>query len=507
MLNREVRIADALRAAVSNLHERLIAHVGMITITPHLVLLLTFLLAHHARGETRTLQPSADTTLHQTTPDTYLGDQFDLAAGATKLGDKTRALLRFDLKGIVPTNATITTAALEVKVTKQPSNGGSNSIFELRRVLVPWGDATWQVRSQPSEAWSQPGGGIGTDFSPNISASIPISDRGSYSFATTPALVADVQRWLDTPAENSGWVLLSQAEATPETARRFGAREDPVNTAQLTVEYTLTPAVEPFRISNITLHNGFATLTWTGGQPPFQAQRRATVNDGAWANAGESTPNRSVTIPVEGAATFYRVMEPPAAPETAEYEVTFESTWSATSHPQNFPPNAHWSPLIGGTHNSNVTFWEAGGTATRGIEDLAELGNVVALRNEVNAAITAQTAFNVLNRPGSIPSAGAVALTFTINRNFPLITLVTMIAPSPDWFTGVHGLSLLENGQWRTRTEIILDLYDAGTDSGANYVSLDIDTQPREKIRQIVGFPALVNGQILPFAKMTFQRK
>lgn len=506
-LNQSVRVGGALDAAISNIHERSIAHDGMKSIAPHLVLLLTFMLGYHARGETRTLQPSADTTLHQTTPDAYLGDQFDLAAGVTRLGDKTRALLRFDLKPIVPPNATITAAALEVKVTKQPSSGGANSIFELRRVLVPWAEATWKVRSQPSEAWSQPGGGIGTDFSSNISASIPISDRGSYTFATTPALVADVQRWLNKPDENFGWVLLSQAEATPESARRFGSREDPVNTANLTVEYTLTPSAEPIRITNITIQDGFVMLTWTGGQPPFQVQRRTVLNDGAWVAVGEATTNRSIPVPVEGTGAFYRVTEPPTAPDTAEYEVTFESTWSAASHPQSFPSGAHWSPLIGGTHNSNVTFWEVGGTATRGIEDLAELGNVVALRNEVNAAITAQTAFNVLSRPGSIPSAGTVALTFTMNRNFPLVTLVSMIAPSPDWFTGVHSLPLLENGQWRTSTEVILNLYDAGTDTGANYASLDIDTQPREKIRQIDGFPALVNGQTVPFAKMTFKRR
>src|SRR5688500_14268429 len=51
---------------------------------------------------------------------------------------------------------------------------------------------------------------------------------------------------------------------------------------------------------------------------------------------------------------------PPAAPETAPYRVTFDSTWSATTHPQDFPSNAHFSGLIGGTHKAAVTFWEPG---------------------------------------------------------------------------------------------------------------------------------------------------
>jgi hypothetical protein len=82
-----------------------------------------------------------------------------------------------------------------------------------------------------------------------------------------------------------------------------------------------------------------------------------------------------------------------------------------------------------------------------------------------------------------------------------------MIAPSPDWFTGVHGLSLVENGRWLDQKTVVLDLYDAGTDSGVTYNSLDVDTQPRELIRKITGFPALVNGMLVPFAAYTFTRK
>ena len=40
---------------------------------------------------------------------------------------------------------------------------------------------------------------------------------------------------------------------------------------------------------------------------------------------------------------------------------------------------------------------------------------------------------------------------FTVTTDHPLVTLITMIAPSPDWFVGVHGESLLDaGGQWRT---------------------------------------------------------
>ena len=42
------------------------------------------------------------------------------------------------------------------------------------------------------------------------------------------------------------------------------------------------------------------------------------------------------------------------------YTVEFESTWSANTHPTDFPSNPHFSGLVGGTHDNSVTFWETG---------------------------------------------------------------------------------------------------------------------------------------------------
>ena len=66
---------------------------------------------------------------------------------------------------------------------------------------------------------------------------------GSYTWATVPALVSDVQLWLDTPALNYGWVMVGN-EATLETAKRFESREsaDSTRHPMITVVYTLASA-------------------------------------------------------------------------------------------------------------------------------------------------------------------------------------------------------------------------------------------------------------------------
>ncbi len=66
---------------------------------------------------------------------------------------------------------------------------------------------------------------------------------------------------------------------------------------------------------------------------------------------------------------------------TVNYQVTFDATWSAATHPQAIPAGAHFSPSIGTTHNDQVTFWQDGGTATRGIELMAARPLWVPLRS------------------------------------------------------------------------------------------------------------------------------
>jgi hypothetical protein len=62
------------------------------------------------------------------------------------------------------------------------------------------------------------------------------------------------------------------------------------------------------------------------------------------------------------------------------------------------------------------------------------------------------------------------------------VTIVSMVAPSPDWFVGVSGLSLLEGDDWISERILQLPAWDAGTDSGPSFESPDEDTEPPEPI-------------------------
>ncbi len=186
--------------------------------------------------------------------------------------------------------------------------------------------------------------------------------------------------------------------------------------------------------------------------------------------------------------------------------VTFQSTWSEQTHPTDWPASAHYSGLIGGTHNGRVSFWQEGVPATDGIQSMAERGAKSPLDAEVTTAINAGTAQHVLSGGDLRTSPGSVSMEFEVSVEFPLVTLVTMVAPSPDWFVGVSGLSLRVNSQWADEQTVVLYPWDAGTDSGLTYQAADQRTQPAGLIHRLLGFPVAVNGTVAPFGTMTFRR-
>ena len=193
----------------------------------------------------------------------------------------------------------------------------------------------------------------------------------------------------------------------------------------------------------------------------------------------------------------------PECPDRATYAVTFRAVWNASSHGGRppFPSNPHFSRVVGAAHAPEVSFWSSGGIATPGIESRAETGSVSSLCREIGEeADRGGSTPCIRGAEGSFSSPGSVSLPFEATEELPLMTLVSMIAPSPDWFVGVSGMPLMEGGCWRERIEVDLVGYDAGTDSGATFTARDANVTPHEPIGLIRELPAAVRE--VPFARL-----
>jgi hypothetical protein len=140
---------------------------------------------------------------------------------------------------------------------------------------------------------------------PTISSSVNIEGLGAYTFATTPALVADVQVWLTNPASNFGWMMRSAAENVQQSARRFANRESAADKPTLTVGYTLPPP--ELRILNFELREQGMFVSWTGGTAPYRVERAENVF-GPWTAVTAASSETQATASAGPAIAFYRVV-------------------------------------------------------------------------------------------------------------------------------------------------------------------------------------------------------
>ena len=196
------------------------------------------------------------------------------------------------------------------------------------------------------------------------------------------------------------------------------------------------------------------------------------------------------------------------AAQPVRYTVSFERTWSAQTHPQDFPLLAHFSPVIGVTHNGRYVPFRSGASATAGLEHLCEEGKHQPLDGEIRSAIASGVAGALIETADPLRSVpGQASATFEIDAAHPMVSIAAMIAPSPDWCAVAPDVALQENGQWVASKTVALEAWDMGTDSATRYRALDDDTQPRGTL-QPSDLPFFVQaGKRVPVGSVTFVRQ
>jgi len=108
--------------------------------------------------------------------------------------------------------------------------GGAGTLPEMD-------DATWLHLFYSGTSWTTPGGVF--DSTPSRIAGI--DGTGDYVWDSSPEMIADVQSWLDDPANNFGWILRHAEEATRGSARRISSRERLSKSQRPVLEITYTP--------------------------------------------------------------------------------------------------------------------------------------------------------------------------------------------------------------------------------------------------------------------------
>jgi hypothetical protein len=285
-----------------------------------------------ARADSTNLNPVADTALLEKNPDFNLGGTNPILAGTTATGPRSRALFRFDLSQL-PAGTTINSASFTIQVTKK-NFSGVGSDFTLHRLLRSWGEgagsflagapaadgeATWNNRFHPSDGWGAPGAAADVDFVSSGSATKHLDDPGSYTFSSTPALVADIQKWVDNPSTNFGWILITESEGTVLTSRRIASRSDPTAPPTLSIQYTVStqapPAIPPI-ISKVALTGNQIRFSFNAeSNRTYTVEFRSAVGTGNWGTltnipAQPAPATIDVADTISGVDHFYRIRTP-----------------------------------------------------------------------------------------------------------------------------------------------------------------------------------------------------
>ena len=127
----------------------------------------------------------------------------------------------------------------------------------------------------------------------------------------------------------------------------------------------------------------------------------------------------------------------------ATYTVTFTMHWSSQNFPTDYPSNAHFSKLIGWSHQTTSEFLKLGTIASDGIESMAETGATAMLQSELEAKIANNEGLEWVVGDGLSGGVGEISVDILVNAMNPSVTFATMVAPSPDWYVAVVNVNLL----------------------------------------------------------------
>ena len=140
------------------------------------------------------------------------------------------------------------------------------------------------------------------------------------------------------------------------------------------------------------------------------------------------------------------------------------------------------------------------------------VGKPSALNDEIDRAIKEKKALHRFEGDGISNTGTLTVKNIELNTAYPLVSAITMIGPSPDWFVGVHDYNLCNetNGTWFGKKVKDLLLYDSGTDDAPTFVHSNKPSKPVVPIflitHQTEG-SLKSNNTIRRFGTFTFETK
>ena len=181
-----------------------------------------------------------------------------LYTGVIRTGpDRRRALIRFDISSLSP-EATILGVELRLTIERVRTGNEPHGLHRLEKgwgegvkdSLAPFlnnggqgapadlGDASWNSNRHNQSAWTTPGG----DFIAAPSATGILSMSGTTAILSSQGMIDDLQKWVEDPATNFGWILIGNEAQSWNAKRIYSSEGTAALRPSLTVQHAILPA-------------------------------------------------------------------------------------------------------------------------------------------------------------------------------------------------------------------------------------------------------------------------
>jgi len=173
--------------------------------------------------------------------------------------------------------------------------------------------------------------------------------------------------------------------------------------------------------------------------------------------------------------------------QDVQYDCIFRNQWSRNRHPHQFPEDAlaaHWTKQILASHDVTYSMWMEGSVASKGVETLAEAGGIADILKDLQEHGDSYDIGYDKYLYAKDPTVSFEPLEMTSNKRY--LSAISKLAPSPDWFSGFHDFSAVDENRntWYEKFIIPVYPYDAGTEDGDTYNTFNLPSKPLRPVSQ-----------------------
>jgi hypothetical protein len=229
--------------------------------------------------------------------DVNFGDEVTLRADAeqSSTGEPAWTLIKWDLSSI-PVGATVDEVSLTVNITNTTAEPG----YHLFEVKTPWleSEVTWNGPTTDS-TWEDPGLTNPVDAGEVILGTLPGTALGPLTISLTPEGLDLVQRWVNDPGSNHGFLL---ANAENDNSVRFDSREGDVqeDRPKLSIEFDFVDVEPPSAVLTFPEDNGPADQDDDPGEVRVRPRDRIEIQLSDYSLNDATVTAETVTVTEEG---------------------------------------------------------------------------------------------------------------------------------------------------------------------------------------------------------------